>query len=137
MTRMSKFLKMMSTDAPFVIVLALTLIISGIYISGPWYVGGSTTAVGVSLDAGITRVVTGSAYLAAGAIGLIGVVTGDLRAKYYGTLAVFLSYSFMTILRLLTFGWTPMFWLLILAVALIAGIIHLRESQSQKVKASG
>lgn len=137
MTRMSKFLKMMGTDAPFVIVLALTLIITGIYIGGPWYIGGTTTAVGVSLDAGITRVVTGSAYLAAGTLGLIGVATGNLRSKYYGTLAVFLSYSFMTILRLLTFGWTPVFWLIIMTLALIAGIIHLRESQAQKVKAGG
>jgi hypothetical protein len=52
-----------------------------------------------------------------------------VKWRYWGTLAVFLSYVFMALLRLFTFGFTPIFWVVILGMASIASVKHLRESR--------
>lgn len=117
------------------VILSMVLIATGLYISGPWYVGGPTTAVGVALELDITRIFTGAFYLSSGTVNLIGVAKNSARLRYWGTLFVFLSYMFMCLLRLFTFGFTPIFWVLILGMALIAGVKHIRESR--KLKANG
>lgn len=110
-------------------ILSTVLVITGLYIAGPWYVGGPTTAVGVGLEGDLARIITGLFYLVSGATNLIGIAKSSVKWRYSGTLAVFLSYVFMGLLRLLTFGWTPIFWVLIFGMATIAGVKHLRESR--------
>jgi hypothetical protein len=110
-------------------ILSTVLVITGLYIAGPWYVGGPTTAVGVGLESEIVRIITGLFYLVSGTTNLIGIAKSSVKWRYWGTLAVFLSYVFMALLRLFTFGFTPIFWVVILGMASIASVKHLRESR--------
>lgn len=116
-------------DLVIQVILATVLVITGTYVAGPWYIGGTTTAVGVTLDSNIARIAAGSFYLFSGSANLFGITKDSEKWRYWGTLATFLSFTFMTLLRLFTFGLTPIVWLIILALALIAGIMHLRESR--------
>jgi hypothetical protein len=109
--------------------LAVTLTVTGIYLAGPWYVGGSTTAVGVLSDSLIGHTAIGLGYTAAGAVAIYGVAKNSVKARYWGTMALFGSYFFMTLLRLLTIGFAPIIWLLILCLAFISGLMHIIESR--------
>lgn len=114
------------------VILSTILIVTGAYIAGPWYVGGPTTAVGVALEMDITRVFTALCYLGSGLVNVIGVAKNSGKWRYWGTLFVFLSYTFMALLRLFTFGFTPIFWVVITGMALIAAVKHIRESKRYK-----
>jgi hypothetical protein len=116
-------------DLTVQVILSTVLIVTGLYIGGPWYVGGVTTAVGVVLDSDSVRFGLGIAYMFSGLTNVIGVAKNSGKWRYWGTLAVFLSYMFMMLLRLFTFGWTPIFWVIIFGLALIAGVKHIRESR--------
>src|SRR6478736_4745771 len=116
-------------DLTVQVILSTVLIVTGLYIGGPWYVGGVTTAVGVSLDSDIPRLIASVFYLGSGLTNVLGVAKGSGKWRYWGTLAVFLSYMFMMLLRLFTFGFTPIFWVVILGMALIAAVKHIRESR--------
>jgi len=109
--------------------LAVTLTATGLYIAGPWYVGGGTTAVGVLSDSLIGHTVIGLGYAAAGGVALYGVAKNSITARYWGTMALFGSFFFMTLLRLLTIGFTPIIWLLVLCLAFISGLLHIVESR--------
>lgn len=109
--------------------LAVALLITGVYIAGPWYVGGNLTAIGVLSDSAIGHTVIGTGYTVAGGIGLYGVTRNSVKGRYWGTMLMFGAFVFMAILRLLTIGLTPIIWVLILALALIAGVLHILESR--------
>lgn len=110
-------------------ILSTVLVVTGLYIMGPWYVGGATTAVGVIFDSATARFVIGLVYALSGIANLFGVAKNFAEWRYWGTLAVFLSFTFMALLRLFTFGLTPIFWVVITGMALIAAVKHIRESR--------
>lgn len=116
------------TGVAIQIILAISLILLGLYVSGPWYQGGPTTAIGVSLDSQITRFFTGGGYLASGVISLYGVRRHAKKWRRWGTFSMFLSYMFMTMLRLFTFGPFPVHWLMSLTLGLTAAVLFFRES---------
>lgn len=118
------------------ILLAVALLITGVYIAGPWYVGGSLTAIGALSDSAIGHTVIGTGYAAAGAVDLYGVTRNSAKGRYLGTMLMFGAFVFMTLLRLLTFGFTPIIWVFILTLGLIAGVLHILESRRGE-KASG
>src|SRR5690242_12026822 len=112
MSRVTKAFLWVEKHPEFAIqgILATVLIATGLYLSGPWYVGGSTTAVGVVMDNAVARAGLGLAYVTSGLISWYGVAKNSTRIRYIGSFAVFLAFSFMMLLRLLAFGLTPVFW---------------------------
>jgi len=131
MSRLSKTLTWMEAHPEYLIqwFLAIPLLIAGMYIAGPWYVGGSTTALGVLSDSSIGHTVIGTGYFVAGGVGLYGVISNSSTGRYFGTMAMFGAFIFMALLRILTIGFTPILWVFILALALIAGVLHILESR--------
>jgi hypothetical protein len=134
MSRLSKTLTWMEAHPEYLIqgFLAVALLITGVYIAGPWYVGGSTTAIGVLSDSSIGHIVIGTSYMTTGAVGLYGVVRNSARGRYWGTMLMFGAFFFMVLLRLLTIGFTPIIWVLILALAFTAGVLHIIESRRRE-----
>jgi len=110
------------------LMLAVALLLTGIYAIGPWYVGGPTTAMGVVLEADLVRALPASFYIISGAFAMFGVLRKQPRWRYRGAFLCTLSYTFLVILRLLTFGPFPIIWLFTLALGLISAIIYLWES---------
>lgn len=114
------------------VALSVCLIITGLYIVGPWYVGGVAT-VFVYFDSDLIRLAAGFLYFGSGTANLFGVAKHSVEWRYWGTLAVFLSFVAMTLLRLLTFGFTPITWVLMLTLAVIAAIKHVGESHRREL----
>jgi hypothetical protein len=131
MSRLSKTLTWLEEKPEYLIqiFLALALLATGVYIAGPWYVGGSTTAIGVLSDSFIGHTVIGIGYAISGVVGLFGVIFNSVRGRYWGTMLMFTAFIFMVLLRLFAIGLTPIIWVLILALALIAGVLHIVESR--------
>lgn len=130
MSRLQNFL-LKSKESPLLIIqimLAVVLLVVGTYVIGPWYVGGPTTAMGVILESTMVRVSVATFYLFSGVITLTGIGTHRPRWRYWGTFCITLSYTFMALLRLFTFGLTPIMWLLVLLLGLVAAVIFLWEA---------
>lgn len=108
-------------------ILAVGLFLFGLYFIGPWYVGGPTTAIGAVFDNAISRLVLGIAYLVPSSMVLWGTKKG-YSFRRWGTFGVALCYLFITILRLLTFGFVPAIWIFMLACSLVAGMVYLYVS---------
>ena len=108
------------------IILAITLGLFALYIGGPWYIGGPTTAIGSTIESEVVRFCTAAFYFIPSAITLLGL--RKPRWRVWGVFGLFLGYLFSTILRVLTFGFTPVFWLFLLALASIAAVLYIVES---------
>ena len=110
--------------------LAIILIIFAVYLGGPWYVGGPTTAIGSAIEAGTVRILTAAIYIVPGAVTLFGVKNDKVRV--YGAFGLFLAYLFSTILRVLTVGFTPLLWLFTLGLALVCGVCYIVEARRRE-----
>lgn len=112
--------------------MAVALTVIGIYIVGPWYEGGSQTTIGVVFHDHLTRAFPSIFYTVSGGYTLAGLFSRRFNRKfkgvYVGTFLMVLAYSYMLFLRLLTFGLTPIIWVLILLPALVSGVLFLWQS---------
>lgn len=109
------------------VILAVGLLIFALYFIGPWYVGGPATSIGAVFDSGLSRFVLGVLYLIPSVAVLVGTTKG-LKWRMFGTFGVALAFLFITILRLLTFGFTPVIWIFMLICALISAMVYLYVS---------
>ena len=133
---MSKFVVFIRRDSGVITailaVLSVVLLAFGIYAIGPWYAGGPTTAFGAVLESDLIRAIPTGFYIIAGGFTLLGCLFSRFdkrfRARYRGALLLTTSYAFMTALRLFTFGFVPVVWVLSLGLGLISAIIFLWES---------
>jgi hypothetical protein len=110
------------------LILGVSLFAVGLYAVGPWYVGGPTTAMGAVLETDLIRAIPAAFYMLAGGAAVYGVVKKKARWRYRGAFLSSTAFFFLTLLRLLTFGFTPVIWIFILALCLISAIIYLWES---------
>lgn len=113
------------------IILAITLGLFSLYLGGPWYEGGPTTAIGTTIESEVVRFFTAAFYFIPAATTLLGLRHDRVRG--WGVFGLFLAYLFSTILRVLTFGITPLFWLFLFALALIAAVLYIVESRRDDV----
>ena len=129
MSRLASIVKFIGVKPELVIemILAIALGLFALYLGGPWYVGGPTTAIGSTIENEIVRVCTSLFYLTPSIITIAGIRRPKLRT--WGVFGLFLGYLFSTILRLLTFGVTPVFWLFLMALTLIAAVLYVVESR--------
>lgn len=133
---MSRFVEFFRRDGgairAILVVLSVVIMAFGAYAIGPWYVGGPTTSFGAVLESDLIRAIPTGFYIISGLYALTGCVFNKfderLHARYWGSFLITVGFTFMTALRLFTFGFTPVVWLLSLGLGLISAIIFLWES---------
>lgn len=106
------------------VIIAVGLLVSGLYAVGPWYVPNATTPIGQAIDSTIVRMSIGGFYTMSAATSLWGSVRENVSSA--GLFLMFLSYSFMTILRWMAIGFTPLTWVFSLTLALIVAFLYFR-----------
>lgn len=107
-------------------IIAVGLLVSGLYAVGPWYVANSTSPIGQAIDSTIVRTAIGGFYSISAATSLWGIFKGGREDRSIGLFLMFLSYSFMTILRWMAIGFTPLTWVFSLMLALIVAFLYFR-----------
>lgn len=108
------------------VIIALGLLVSGLYAVGPWYVTNATTPIGKTIDSAIVRMCIGGFYTVSATASLWGSFGRSDEDWSFGLFLMFLSYSFMTILRVLAIGFTPLTWVFSLTLALIVAFLYFR-----------
>jgi hypothetical protein len=106
------------------VIIAVGLLVSGLYAVGPWYVTNATTPIGRAIDSSIVRMSIGGFYTMSAATSLIGSFRDNDVSV--GLFLMFLSYSFMTILRWMAIGFVPLTWVFSLTLALIVAFLYFR-----------
>ena len=114
-------------------VMALTLTTIGLYIVGPWYRGGESATIWELFQHSALRVIPATFYIVAGGYTLAALSFAKFNKKfkglYVGSFLMVIAWMFMCLLRLLTFGFTPVLWLLMPAI--LSGVIFLWQSGSE------
>jgi len=108
------------------VIIAVGLLVSGLYTLGPWYVVNSTTPIGHAIDSTAIRMTISGFYTLSAATSLWGTLKLRNEDISIGLFLMFLSYSFMTILRWLAIGFTPLTWVFSLTLALIVAFLYFR-----------
>lgn len=128
MSRISKALVKMYSQPLVVIevIIAVSLLVSGLYSVGPWYVVNSTTPIGKAIDSEWIRVSIGGFYVMAAVTSIWGSLSHRERINSAGLFLMFLSYSFMTILRWLAIGFVPLTWIFSVTLGLIVAFLYFR-----------
>lgn len=108
------------------VIIAVGLLVSGLYSLGPWYQVNATTPIGKAIDSTIMRMSIGGFYSLSGAVSLWGIVVLRGHESSIGLFMMFLSYSFMTILRWMAIGFTPLTWVFSVTLALIVAFLYFR-----------
>ncbi len=123
------------------LILAVVILGFGIYLASPLYQAAPTTTIGAIFDSYVGRAFLSILYIAPPLVTLAGVTlknqTKSLAYRSWGALGIFNAYLFVSILRIITQGWIPVIWIFLLALSLIAGVIHLRLQYERKVLNDG
>ena len=108
-------------------VLALGLFLWGAYVVSPWYIG--TAPVNYTFDHQRTyEIVLGAVYMVLGGARLYGVAFKRAWLAEIGPTLVMMGYLFLALLRIVVVGWTPVSWLPLLLLAIVAAICRLALS---------
>ncbi|QJD50942.1 membrane protein [Streptomyces phage Bmoc] len=108
------------------VIIAAGLLVSGLYAVGPWYVANATTPIGQAIDSTGVRMAIGGFYTISAVTSLWGAFKFQDENRSIGLFLMFLSYSFMTILRWMAIGFTPLTWVFSLTLALIVAFLYFR-----------
>lgn len=108
------------------VIIAAGLLVSGLYAVGPWYVTNATTPIGQAIDSTGVRMAIGGFYTISAATSLWGAFKFQDENRSIGLFLMFLSYSFMTILRWMAIGFVPLTWVFSLTLALIVAFLYFR-----------
>ncbi len=123
------------------LILAVVILGFGIYLASPFYHAAATTTIGALFDSYVGRAVLSFLYIVPPLFTLVGFCvknyTRSLAFRSWGALGIFNAYLFVSILRIITQGWIPVIWIFLLALSLIAGVIHLRLQYERKVLNDG
>lgn len=123
------------------LILAAVILGFGIYLASPLYEATSTTAIGALFESYVGRTILSILYIVPPLFTLAGFCLEkskrSLACRSWGALGIFNAYLFVSILRVITQGWIPVIWIFLLALSLIAGVIHLRLQYERKVLSDG
>lgn len=106
-------------------VLAVIMLVFGVYLGSPWYVPGPDATAGNIFESRWSQFIVSLAYCTPSAIAIYGLIRKSRRAITSAAFWLFFIYLFATILRISVIGWVPFTWLFILCGGLIAGVIRL------------
>ena len=117
------------------VVVSVALLLFGLYTLGPWYVTVPTGSIGQVFDTQLARSIVSILYI----VPATGVIVGAWRPAWrrWATFGAFLSYLFLTGLRLTTIGVVPFLWVFILACALTMGVVYLWVSMKSDETGNG
>lgn len=127
MSNKSKFVDTIANAPQTIIemILASALVLYGAYLFSPVYEASNTTALGILFDLPLLRILVGGFYLLSGIIGIVGAITKIRTTRSIGTYAMFASYFFTSMLRLLVIGPIPVLWVFTLALALVCAVLNI------------
>ncbi|UGL63186.1 hypothetical protein SEA_BARTHOLOMUNE_228 [Streptomyces phage Bartholomune] len=108
------------------VIIAVGLLVSGLYTVGPWYVTNATTPLGQTIDSTLVRMAIGGFYALSALTSLWGGFRDWDESRSIGLFMMFLSYSFITILRWIAIGFVPLTWIFSLTLALIVAFLYFR-----------
>lgn len=108
-------------------VISTGLLFYALYLVSPAYEGGYGTVMAESLQRG-TEYGLGVFFILCSLPGILSVFIPPLKRQRMiktGTFGLFLSFLFLTALRIAVFGWIPMSWIPLLLLSLTCGILRL------------
>lgn len=108
------------------VIIAVGLLVSGLYAVGPWYVVNATTPIGKTIDSTAIRMAIGGFYVLSAGTSLWGAIGLRRQDNSIGLFLMCMSYSFMTMLRWLAIGLTPLTWVFSITLALITAFLYFR-----------
>lgn len=107
-------------------VLAVVLMVTGLYTAGPWYASTSTSALALAFENPWARGAVGAFYAFSGVYTLR--IIGIKKNPQPGAFFMAISFMFATVLRILVIGALPLIWMHILACGLVSGILYVSYS---------
>ncbi|AXH67376.1 hypothetical protein SEA_WOFFORD_240 [Streptomyces phage Wofford] len=108
------------------VMIAVGLLVSGLYTMSWFYEPASTTPLGVAVDSTAVRMSIGAFYSLSALTVIFGSVRSNDGWRAKGLFAISLSYGFMTLLRWLTIGITPLTWVFSLTLMFIVAFLYFR-----------
>lgn len=109
------------------LILAVMLVLYGVYIGSPLYTSDATTGLGQVLESTWVIYTTAIMYFVPGVITLVGLGRESKTWLSAGSFGMTLAFLFSTILRLLTIGFVPAIWLFYVALVGISGVCYLYD----------
>lgn len=113
------------------LILSLAMLGFGLYFVSPWYpainaaAGATPSAFAQVFSATNERLFLGAFYVGVPAFTLLSIFRKKDSWVKTGALLLLMIYLFASLLRLITIGATPVYWLFILACGMIAGVARL------------
>ncbi|WNM73785.1 membrane protein [Streptomyces phage Sollertia] len=108
------------------VIIAVGLLVSGLYTMSWLYESSSNTPIGQAIDSTYVRMTIGAFYSFSGLAIMAGAKKGGSRWESTGLFMASLSYGFMTLLRWLTIGFTPLTWVFSLTLMFIVAFLYFR-----------
>lgn len=109
------------------VILAVGLLVFSIYIAGPWYPADPTSLVAAAFETPLARLVLGIVYAIPSIVVIGGIWKGN-GWKRAGTFSMAACYTFIALLRVISFGLEPIIWLFVLVCGLVSGMVYLHVS---------
>ncbi|AXH66701.1 hypothetical protein SEA_SPILLED_247 [Streptomyces phage Spilled] len=108
------------------VIIAVGLLVSGLYTMSWLYQPSSTTPLGQAIDSTYVRMTIGAFYASSSVAIMAGAKKGNVSIESTGLFMASLSYAFMTLLRWLTIGFVPLTWVFSLTLMLIVAFLYFR-----------
>jgi hypothetical protein len=108
------------------VIIAVGLLVSGLYTMSWLYEPSSNTPIGQAIDSTYVSMTIGAFYSFSGLAIMAGAKRGGSRWESTGLFMASLSYGFMTLLRWLTIGFTPLTWVFSLTLMFIVAFLYFR-----------
>jgi hypothetical protein len=102
------------------------LLVYALYLASPWYHANYNVTT-AALQRNVEYILAATMMLAS----LPGLVAPFIRKERrhrslkLGTFGVFMSFLFLTVLRVIVFGWIPLSWLPLLMISLASAFLHI------------
>lgn len=118
-----------------IFVISVALAVLALNILGPWYVHvGDASTIAQGVPGRLPEMLLAGFFLITSVPGMIAPFNKKVPNVWleWGTMGLFMSFLFMTILRLIVYGAFPFTWVTTLAVATVCGLlrIYLRSHRS-------
>lgn len=111
------------------ILLAIPMLVFGLYFISPWFplatVDPSSSVLAQLVGTSKEQLLLGAPYILVPCFTLLGISLNKSKWVRAGAFALFLVYTFASLIRLVALGPLSITWIFILALGLIAGVVRL------------
>lgn len=108
-------------------VFSLGLMVYALFVLSPFYHADLGNSIAASLPARWQEMLLGSFFLSTSIPGLIAPFNRKVPNVFleWGTMGMFMSFLFLTIVRIALYGWIPFTWLTLLVISVASGILRI------------